>query len=60
MNKVLVVKFHCDHCGNDFDVFGTTTDKEQENKYHCIHCGTKGKNLYSFDDYYINDKRVKE
>lgn len=52
MQKILVVQFHCDNCGKDFDVFGTNTEEEKENKYHCIYCGTKGSKVYVYNDFY--------
>lgn len=52
-DKILVAKFHCDGCGEDFDIFGTDAEKEKDGTYFCVYCGKTGKQVYSYDDYYV-------
>jgi transcription elongation factor Elf1 len=56
-NKILMVCFHCDSCGKDFNVSDTIMEQEKNGEYHCIFCGAKGKKIYSYDDYFV--KKVK-
>jgi uncharacterized Zn finger protein len=56
-DKFLLVSFHCDKCGEDTHIAGTSIEKEKENAYHCLHCGNNSKSFYTYDDYYV--KKVK-